>query len=183
MFYSALKNTWFDPSSRAEYEASGCWPDDAVEYPNAVFEAIVCRPPAGMVMVPDENGHPSLIERPRPAITKESLIAAVADKRWQVETGGLSVGGADIKTDRESRAQLSNTCSSLADGLIPNTPWKTASGEFIEVTLAEIEPVAQAVEVFVRACFAAEKAHCEAIDALVEQSEIDAYDVNAGWPK
>jgi hypothetical protein len=33
----------------------------------------------------------------------------------------------------------------------------------------------------VQACFSAERAHCDAIDAAAE-ADLDTYDVNAGWP-
>ncbi|MGU5593071.1 DUF4376 domain-containing protein [Aeromonas sanarellii] len=183
MFYSALKNTWFSPSSRSAYEATNSWPDDAVEYPSDVFDTIVCRRPDGMNMVPDEKGHPTLIEQPKPVITKEGLIAAVADKRWLVETSGIVVAGSPIKTDRESQAQLSSAYTLLKSGLIPDTPWKTADGTFVRVTLAQIEPITQAVAAHVRACFAAEEVHSQAIAALQTPSELDAYDIDTGWPK
>ncbi|MNT63535.1 hypothetical protein D3C72_2013600 [compost metagenome] len=106
----------------------------------------------------------------------------MAAKRWQVETGGIIVGSAPIATDRESRSQLTSVYSDLQNSLIADTPWKAADGSFTLVTLAEIEPAAQAVAAHVRACFAAEQAHTIAIEALHTQAELDSYDIHTGWP-
>lgn len=117
------------------------------------------------------------------ARTKASLLTEVAAKRWQMETGGIIISGHPIATDRESQSQLNSAYTSLKNELITDTPWKAADGTFTLVTLTEIEPVAQAVAAHVRACFAAEQAHAEAIDALQTQAELDAYDIATGWPE
>ena len=70
----------------------------------------------------------------------------------------------------------------LKSGLIADTQWKSDDGSFTLATLTDLEPVAQAVGAHVRACFAAEKAHAESIDAVQTQAELDAYDINTGWP-
>ncbi|MDM5094376.1 DUF4376 domain-containing protein [Aeromonas rivipollensis] len=182
MFYSATKNTWFHPSFRHDYELSGAWPDDATEYPREVFDDVVSRRPADKIMVPDANGCPVLQDPPQPDRTKASLLSDVAAKRWQVETGGISIGSTPIATDRESRSQLTSVYSDLQNSLIADTPWKAADGSFTLVTRAEIEAAAQAVAAHVRACFAAEQAHAVAIEALHTQAELDSYDIHTDWP-
>lgn len=114
--------------------------------------------------------------------TTESLLADVAAKRWEVETSGIFVGCHHIATDRESQAQLASAYTSLKYGLIADTPWKVADGIFTVVTLSEIERFFQAVAIHVSVCFSVEQAHSKAIKAIETQADLDAYDINAGWP-
>ncbi|MFI0489776.1 MAG: DUF4376 domain-containing protein [Yersinia sp. (in: enterobacteria)] len=157
-------------------------PIDAVEITIEAHAALLDAEAEGKRIVADEYGYPIAIDPPQPVRTKESLIADVAAKRFNVETGGVIVTGRPIATDRDSVAQLNNAFISLKNALIADTPWKSVDGSFTFVTLADIEPVAQAIASHVRACFAAEQVHNNAINALATQAELDAYDVNAGWP-
>lgn len=157
-------------------------PIDAVGITAEEHAALLAEQSSGKQIVADENGLPIAIDPPQPVRTKASLQAEVATKRWQVETGGIVVTGRPIATDREAQAQLSSAYASLQSGLIADTPWKAADSSFTLVTLAEIEPVAQAVATHVRACFAAEQTHNQAINALEIQAELDAYDIHTGWP-
>ncbi|MDH1506298.1 DUF4376 domain-containing protein [Aeromonas caviae] len=157
-------------------------PADAVEITDDDYATLLAAQSAGQQIMANDNGYPIAIDPPQPVRSKAVLLAEVATKRWAVETGGIIVAGHPIATDRESQAQLTSAYTLLKGGLIADTPWKAADGSFTLVTLAEIEPVAQAVAAHVRACFAAEQAHAEAIDALHTQDELDAYDINTGWP-
>lgn len=66
MFYSATENKWFPPEFRADYEANGAWPADAVEHPREVYDATVSNRPVEKVMMPDSNGAPTLVDSPQP---------------------------------------------------------------------------------------------------------------------
>lgn len=77
MFYSAERNTWFDPDFRGTYEAGGGWPSDATEYPQEVFDAVVSNRQADKVMVPDESGHPVLVDLPPLPVTAANLCAQI----------------------------------------------------------------------------------------------------------
>jgi len=157
-------------------------PTDAVEISTEERVALGVSESSGMRITADEKGYPIAIEPPLPIHSKTSLLAKVATKRWEVETGGIQIGNTAIATDRESQAQLISAYTLLKSGLIADTQWKSDDGSFTLATLTDLEPVAQAVGAHVRACFAAEKAHAESIDAVQTQAELDAYDINTGWP-
>lgn len=177
MFYSKSAAGFFDTAIHGDNI-----PADAVEITSDEHMALMQAQSEGKQISTDENGYPIAIDPPQPVRTQASLLSEVAAKRWQVETGGILVAGHPIATDRESQAQVTSAYTSLKGGLIADTPWKTADGSFTLVTLAELEPAAQAVAAHVRACFAAEQAHDEAINALETQGELDGYDINTGWP-
>lgn len=165
----------------AEIHGDGI-PADAVEITRDYHTQLLRDISNDQIIAADENDYPIATAPPRQVVSKDSLLTDLADHRWQIETGGIVVAGTPIKTDRESQAQLSSAYTSLKGALISDTPWKTADGTFVRVTLAQIEPIAKAVAAHVRACFAAEEVHCQAIAALQTQAELDAYDIAIGWP-
>lgn len=177
MFYSKSTNGFYTPEIHGD-----TIPADNVEISTEYHAELLQAQSDGKQIIADDDGYPIAIDPVLPVRTKESLIAEVAAKRWVVETGGIVVAGHHIATDRESQAQLISAYTSLKGALINDTPWKAADGRFTLATLTEIEPFAQAVAAHVRACFSAEQAHGEAINALTTQEELDGYDANTGWP-
>lgn len=116
-----------------------------------------------------------------PDKTKAQLIDAVAARRYDVETAGITLMGKQISTTRESQTMLAAAIQSLSLGLIEYTNWKDGN-EWVQVDLTTLTPIARAVANHVSNCFTAEMQHCQAINQLTEQSDIDTYDINQGWP-
>lgn len=177
MLYSKLTCGFYDSAIHGDNI-----PTDAVEITAEHHAALLVAQSSGKRIDSDENGYPIAIDQLLPLRTHTSLLSDVAAKRWQVETDGIIVADVPIKTDRGSQAQLNSAFTSLKSGLIADTPWKAADGSFTLVTLAELEPVAKAVAEHISSCFAAERAHTEAINLLQTQVELDAYDIDTGWP-
>lgn len=114
-----------------------------------------------------------------PADARANLKAYAARKRFEVETGGLTINGVQVATDRESQSLING-----AYALIQREPerlikWKALSG-FVELDAAAITALAAAVATHVQAAFSAEAEVVAAIDAglIVTREGIDA----AGWP-
>jgi len=108
---------------------------------------------------------------------KESLIDALAEIRWQHETGGITLtNGISVKTDRESQSAIFNGYNTLKNGLLSSSPWKF-KGQWVDVTLEDIEPIAQAVSRHVKACFSAEKAVSDLIDKATDTDALLAIDL------
>lgn len=84
-------------------------------------------------------------------------LAELADWRYQQEIRGVMVGGARIKTDRESQAIVTSALISLSQGLATSIDWKAEGGVWITLGLPEITGIAQAVVSHVQACFTLEK--------------------------
>ncbi len=118
----------------------------------------------------------------QPADVFADKLAQLAALRFEKETAGLTVGGSSIKTDRESQAALTGAYTSLKNGLLATIDWK-ASGGWVSLTLAQVEPLAQAVAAHVQACFTRERQHADAIQAIVDNPVAVAnYDISTGWP-
>lgn len=114
---------------------------------------------------------------------KASKLAALAEKRWQVETAGIVVAGAAIKTDRESSAILTSAYILAKDypGYTVSN-WKVAKGAFITLDAPTIIALATAVRLHVQACFDREAALTASILAAADVPALDAIDIDAGWP-
>lgn len=116
---------------------------------------------------------------------RQNKLQAATDMRWAVMTGGLTLPG-DIQVgttiDDQNRITSVVANAELA-GLTDadEVDFKAASG-WVRVTIAEIKAIAGAIGQFVQACYSAERAHHEAIDALATREQIRDYDINVGWP-
>ena len=112
---------------------------------------------------------------------QEQAKAELAAIRWEDETGGIELAdGSKAATDRESQSSIANTYSSLKEGFIPSTRWKSVSG-WITVTLEDLAPLAKAVAVHVSDCFTKEETVSLQIDACVTVEEIEAIDLRQAY--
>lgn len=111
------------------------------------------------------------------ARARRALLDYAAARRFAVETGGIAVAGAAVRTDRESQA-LINGARALAEA--EPAELIEFKGEFGWVTLdsGAMIAIARAVGAHVRACFRKERAVVEAITAepptITTTAEIDA---------
>lgn len=128
---------------------------------------------------------------PRQTLTVQALKAQITQKRWEVETGGITLpNGVHVATGIDDQNRITSVVANAERAGVVEVDFKAPSG-WIRITLAELQAVAVAVALHVQACFSAERAHHEAIDALAQlhaedadalQSSLQAYDIEQGWP-
>lgn len=126
-----------------------------------------------------------------PPITADKLKAIVTDYRWEVETGGLTLpGGVQVATALDDQNRITTVVANARLAGLDSVKFKAASG-WVTLSVAEVEAIAAAIAMHVQACFAAECAHHEAIDALAAlhadnpqalQQALEGYDIEQGWP-
>lgn len=108
---------------------------------------------------------------------QQQACDALAELRYTRETAGITLeNGAQIATDRESQSMLAGTYQSLTTGLMTDTDWKSANG-WATVTQTELEPIATAVALHVRACFKAERALQTTINTAADADTLRALDL------
>lgn len=115
-----------------------------------------------------------------PPPDKLTLKQLAAQHRWERETGGITIGGIPVKTDRESQSLImgAHITASITHA---NVKWKSDAG-FVELTPDQITGMALAVSAHVQACFTAEAN----ILPLIEDGTIatvDAVLLWEGWPQ
>jgi len=111
------------------------------------------------------------------AEAKRQLRERATALRWERETGSITVGGVRVLTGIEDQ----NRIATALVGAPATLDFKADSG-WVTLTLAELQGIAAAITTHVQACFSAERAHHEAIDALASLEAAVAYDVDTGWP-
>lgn len=121
---------------------------------------------------------PPELDMSLPAV-KARKYAELADARYLHEVSGVWVGGAQIKTDRESQGTISGAYTTLKDGLVQTIDWKADNGQWVQLTLAQMAPIAQAVAVHVQGAFSLEKQLCDQVAAATTVEEVQA----VAWPQ
>lgn len=111
-----------------------------------------------------------------PAPTFDELKAAkydeIAAARYAAETGGCTVDGVTIATDRGSQALLTAAVVMARLDVEFKTRWKCADGHFVTLDAMQLRAIGDAVIAHVERCFAREGELCEQIDAAQTPEEL-----------
>lgn len=114
--------------------------------------------------------------------SRADKLADLAERRWRAETGGTTVNGMPVRTDRESTAKITAAYVQAKDNPFFAVRWKVDVGVFITLDAATIIALGDAVTTHVQACFGNEDALTVSILAAQDQAALDAIDINEGWP-
>lgn len=111
---------------------------------------------------------------------KQALMNRVAATRYEHETGGTTVNGMHVATDRQSQALITGAFSSAKDakesGEAWSIRWKSAGG-WVELDADQMIELGRAVRHHVQACFDREKELGEEVeDGTFTESMLDE-----GW--
>ena len=178
---SLLDLSWTDPALGVQDAA--WWPEE-----DTSGELGMNKKWGAEVLTLDTERKVVLVKRKQVAMTAgekaardEEVTAQWADqiaaRRFQVETGGVTVEGVQINTERDSQSLL--TGAAFAASLDPgyHIKWKAATG-FVDLTGEQILGIASQVRAFVQACFNRE---AELLGAVADRS-ITAEMLEEGWP-
>lgn len=114
---------------------------------------------------------------------REAKLAALRAKRWQVETGGVSVAGATVRSDEVSQGKIGNAVALFReDPLMTMVDFEAQPGVWVTLDQATMTAVGIAVGRHVQACFSHARILSEAITAAEDQAALDAIDIDSGWP-
>ncbi|MBK3446372.1 DUF4376 domain-containing protein [Pseudomonas lactis] len=179
---SLLDLSWTDPQFGVQNAA--WWPEE-----DTSGELGTNKKWGAEVLTLDVERKVVLVKRKQVAMTAgekaardEEVTAQWADqiaaRRFQVETGGVTVEGVQINTDRDSQSLL--TGAAFAASLDPgyHIKWKAATG-FVDLTGEQILGIASQVRAFVQACFNRE---AELLGAVAD-GLITAEMLEEGWPE
>lgn len=147
-------------------------PEGAVEVSTALYTSLM-----GKECEPGPSGQP----RATAAQRRADLLAAATAKRWEVETGGITMpNGVSVATAKADQDRVTSVIANAELAGVTSVDFKAASG-WVTLNMVSVRLIAKAISLHVQACFSTERAHHEAIAALAD-AELDAYDLNTGWP-
>ena len=101
---------------------------------------------------------------------KKSEIAAA---RYAAEIAGVTVGGATVRTDRESQSLITGAALKALQDAEYVCSWKTDAG-FVELSAPQILAIADAVRTHVQSCFDHEADLVALIDAAETVEDLEA---------
>lgn len=113
---------------------------------------------------------------------RATKLSALAAKRWQVETGGIIVGGITIKTDEDTQRKVTGAYVQAEKNPAFTAKWKVATGVFVDLDAATIILIGDALTAHVQACFANEAVLTDAIMGAADWPTLKAVNIDAGWP-
>lgn len=165
-------------------------PADAVEITPELHKQLLEGQRLGMSIVGDEAGNPVLVD-PRSLLTLDGLKVlrwqAVKGLRDQHIDGGCEVPGIGrFDTDGPSRANITGAVTGAfmakyAGGAFAIN-WKLADNGLIQLDADQMILVGETVLVHVSTCHARSQALGLAIGAATTKEELEAIDINQGWP-
>lgn len=113
---------------------------------------------------------------------KARLKEAATAKRWDVETGGITLqNGISVLTGIDDQDRINAVITNMERYELESVDFKAASG-WVTLTLQQLRDIGHAITLHVQACFTAERAHHEAIEALESIEDAEDYDLDSGWP-
>lgn len=158
---------------------------------NGVVDTIVLneqnssKKPASFVVSDDaevfagyiSNGNGTFTAPIKPSPTKSELEKHLANKRWEVETGGIIVNTMPIPTDDRAKILIEGAAAALSDN--DTTKFK-AGDNWIDINGSTIRILLAAITAHVQACFAKEAD----LSGLIHKGDITTYDEieSADWP-
>lgn len=115
---------------------------------------------------------------------KNHIKSKVANKRWEVETGGVEINQKKFSTDRESQTKYTAVAVAISqsDPLTWNINWKTGDGTFITLNAQQMTEVIDIILAHVQSSFNREFELINQIDSCETAEDILVIDINSGWP-
>jgi len=123
------------------------------------------------------------IQAPTLAALKSAALSALADRRWQVETGGITFAGHKLATDDRSKLLVSDAARRAEADSSFTTKWKACDG-WATFAASDLIAARNAIFAHVAACFDREAALAAQIAAAANEAALAALDpaVRAFWP-
>lgn len=124
--------------------------------------------------IASEDDLKDVLRKHYPSGLPVDLVSYTAQKRWALETAGITVSGVPVATTRDSQAMIHGAFSMAQAGLVETFQFKSEAG-FLELPAAAVIAIGHAVAQHVQACFAWEKDVLAGVAAgtVTREAEID----------
>jgi len=112
---------------------------------------------------------------------KAKIRALINEEKKSKENKGVTVNGVLYSTDFTSRLELSNAYIYLVRNPQGTVNLESKDGDIVELNMAGIEAVFDAVNSYISSVAIARKTHFENV-RLLNKDNVDSYDVKSLWP-
>jgi hypothetical protein len=102
----------------------------------------------------------------------------IAEQRYKVETGGITVEGVAVNTERDVRTLVFEAAWNATSDPTFTYNWKIPGGIFITLSSEQVINIGKAVAAHIQSCFDQEAVLCAAVD---EGTYLDSM-LLLGWP-
>lgn len=113
---------------------------------------------------------------------RDLKLAALAAKRWEVETGGVTIGGIPVKTDADTQRKITGAYVQATRDPDFVVRWKLGPATYTTLDAATIIVIGDAVTAHIQACFVCESDLADQIVGAADWDELAAVDIQSGWP-
>lgn len=120
-------------------------------------------------------------QQDRLTVLKNEKLAELSAYRYNIEVSGITIGSSQIKTDRESQAQLASALLTVNEGFANVINWKSENG-WTTLNKAQLQHIGKIVSQHVQGCFNVEQMHAQNISKCDTAEALGAYDFKLGWP-
>lgn len=170
------------PSNDAELSAIGVYPvvDEMPEYDVDLFRLEKDGDPIRTGEIYSQ--HWKIVSLPLDA-ARANLKTAITQKRWQVETGGVTLpDGTVVLTGIEDQNRVATAIQGMRDSGMLEVDFKAESG-WVSLTLDQLVAVSTAIAEHVQKCFSYERFLHELVDVCDSVVAIQTVDSNSDWPE
>lgn len=115
-----------------------------------------------------------LVPEPTFEEAKELKLAEIAQWRYAVEAGGITVSGLKIQTDRSSRFSMQELAAGAKAANAESVSLKIADGSFASVSMTELDNILSAVFAHVQAVFSQEAVYVAQVASAQDKAALDA---------
>lgn len=115
---------------------------------------------------------------------KEKVLSEIRNIRYNKEVGGILFNNSiPIRTDEKSQSKLQGAIALFnLDPNLASVEWEAVPGTFATLTKQNMVDIGVAVGAHIQACFSRSKALTLAVQACTTKAQVDAIDINSGWP-
>jgi hypothetical protein len=112
---------------------------------------------------------------------KAQMLARLATRRWEVETGGVMFEAKRYGTDAVAQTKYVGALLAFQSDPAASVQWKTADGSFVRLEQNQILALVAAVRQHVQRCFDLEAMRAEQIRTAREPAFLARVDIENGW--
>lgn len=112
---------------------------------------------------------------------RDLKLAALAAKRWEVETGGIVIGGLSVKTDEDTQRKITGAYVQALRNPDMTVRWKVGPASFVTLDAATLLAIGDAVTAHIQQAFDHESELVEQIVDASDWTELSAVDIETGW--